>query len=73
VASDVPSPENGGISDEQQRVPLAVTFAFAFNHTRTPFDQVEARKAFCQSVDRETLVNEVQQGLGVPTTSWLPR
>lgn len=62
-----------GFSDELQRVPMAVTFAFGFNHTGPPFDQVEARKAFCQSVDRATLVNEVQQGLGVPTTSWLPQ
>lgn len=59
-------------SDELQRVPLAVTFGFEFNQTRPPFDEMEARRAFCQSVDRATLVNEVQQGLGVPTTSWLP-
>ncbi len=59
-------------SDELQRVPMAVTFAFGFNQTAPPFDDVDARKAFCQSVDRETLVNEVQQGLGMPTTSWLP-
>jgi len=60
-------------SDELQRVPLAVTTAFGFNQTHPPFDQMEARKAFCQSVDRATLVNEVQQGSGVPTTSWLPQ
>ena len=60
------------LSDELQRVSLYSTLALGFNHTRAPFDQVEMRKAFCQSVDRETLVNEVQQGLGVPTTSWLP-
>lgn len=58
--------------DELRRVPLAVTFGFGFNHTRPPFDQAEARKAFCQGADRVTLVNEVQQGSGVPTTSWLP-
>jgi oligopeptide transport system substrate-binding protein len=62
-----------GLSDELQRVPMAVTFAVGFNQASPPFDQVEARKAFCQSVDRTTLVSEVQQGLGVPTTSWLPQ
>lgn len=59
-------------TNELRRVPLAVTFAFEFNQTRPPFDQQGARQAFCQSVDRQTLVNEVQQGQGVPTTSWLP-
>lgn len=58
--------------DELRRVPMVVTFGFAYNHAKSPFDTVEARKAFCQSVDRGTFVNEVQQGLGVPTTSWLP-
>jgi oligopeptide transport system substrate-binding protein len=58
--------------DELQRVPMATTFVFQFNQSKPPFDQLEARKAFCQSVDRKTLVNEVQQGQGVPTTSWLP-
>lgn len=55
-----------------RRVPLTTTFALAFNQTKPPFDDVEARKAFCTSADRDTLVAEVQQGQGVPTTSWLP-
>ena len=58
--------------DELRRVPLAVTTVFQFNQSKPPFDQMGARKAFCQSIDRETLVSEVQQGQGVPTTSWLP-
>ena len=57
---------------ELRRVPLVTTFALAFNHTRPPFDDLEARKRFCQGIDRETFVNEVQQGRGNPTTSWLP-
>ncbi|MCH7522784.1 MAG: peptide ABC transporter substrate-binding protein, partial [Chloroflexi bacterium] len=60
-------------TNELRRVPLAVTFAFEFNQTRPPFDQQGARQAFCQSIDRQTLVNEVQQGQGVATTSWLPK
>jgi oligopeptide transport system substrate-binding protein len=61
-----------GYENQLRRVPLTTTFALAFNQTKPPFDDVEARKAFCTSADRDTLVSEVQQGQGVPTTSWLP-
>lgn len=64
--------EDPSYEEQLRRVPLTTTFAVAFNQTTAPFDDEEARRAFCQSVDRETLVREVQQGQGVPTTSWLP-
>jgi oligopeptide transport system substrate-binding protein len=64
--------EDPSYEDQLRRVPLATTFALAFNNTKPPFDDEDARRAFCQTLDRETLVNEVQQGQGVPTTSWLP-
>jgi oligopeptide transport system substrate-binding protein len=78
-AVPVPVSNLGSIADDEsytnelRRVALAVTFAFEFNQTRPPFDQQGARQAFCQSIDRQTLVNEVQQGQGVPATSWLPK
>lgn len=50
----------------------ATTIAVVFNQTRPPFDTLHARESVCQTIDRETLVNEVQQGLGEPTTAWLP-
>lgn len=54
------------------RVPKAATDGIAFNLNRSPFDKREDRLAFCQALDRETLVNEIRQGRGHATTAFLP-
>ena len=70
----VPLASLRGLSDdpELRRVAQATTVAIVFNQTHPPFDTLNARESVCQAIDRETLVNEVQQGLGNPTTAWLP-
>lgn len=54
------------------RYPLAVTFAIAFNQTRSPFDDKNVRLAFSQALDREGYVQQVLNGIGVPYTRWIP-
>ncbi|MBI1886654.1 MAG: peptide ABC transporter substrate-binding protein [Chloroflexi bacterium] len=60
------------LSKELVRVPQAGTFGFDFNHREPPFDDVNARRAFCAAIDRATLVDEIAQGRGNPTTAWYP-
>lgn len=50
---------------------LAV-FYFSFRHTRTPFDQVEVRRAFSAALDRERFVEEVRLGQGLPMKHLAP-
>ena len=63
---------SGSLQNEVQRVPLSTTFAVGFNHARLQFDTPRERQAFCASLDRQTLVQEIQQGVGTVSTSWLP-
>lgn len=59
-------------TSELHRVPEVSTYALVFNMTQPPFDRIEARRAFCRSIDRATAVQEIRQGSGFPTTAWLP-
>ncbi|HZP26908.1 MAG TPA: peptide ABC transporter substrate-binding protein [Dehalococcoidia bacterium] len=59
-------------SDELHRVPVSATLAVVFNNSVPQFDSVAERKAFCQAIDRDTLVKQIGRGLGQPSTSWLP-
>lgn len=64
--------EREGDSGELRRVPEVSTFALVFNMAQPPFDSIDARRAFCRSIDRATAVSEIRQGNGNPTTAWLP-
>jgi ABC-type oligopeptide transport system substrate-binding subunit len=64
--------ESEGAYGELHRVAEVSNFAFVFNMAQPPFDDVEARKAFCRAIDRGTAVSEIRQGSGTPTESWLP-
>ena len=59
-------------SDETIQIPDLAVFYFGFRHTKPPFDQVEVRRAFAASFDRETFVQEVQQGQGLPMRHFAP-
>lgn len=61
-----------GDDGELQRVPEVSTFAIVFNQAQPPFDDIDARRAFCRSIDRATAVSEIRQGNGNATTAWLP-
>lgn len=58
--------------NEMFRRPEPTTFALLFNNTVPPFDKREVRQAFGMAVDRDVLVNIVQQGVGRPVYSWIP-
>ena len=57
---------------EVHRVPAPSTLAVIFNNTVPQFDTVSERRAFCEAIDRDTLVKQIGRGLGQPSTSWLP-
>ncbi|NDJ78736.1 MAG: peptide ABC transporter substrate-binding protein [Chloroflexi bacterium] len=50
---------------------LAV-FYFGFAHDKAPFDNVNARRAFSASVDRQAFVTEVRSNRGVPMIHLTP-
>jgi oligopeptide transport system substrate-binding protein len=43
-----------------------------FNNAKAPFDNQKVRQAFAQAVDRDAWVNDVFQGLGAPTQTFIP-
>jgi len=59
---------------EAQRVTAAgsCSFYFGFNNTKPPFDNKEVRQAFAMAIDREAWVEDVLQGQGIPSTSFIP-
>ena len=48
------------------------TFGLLFNTARKSFDDPVVRKAFARAIDRQAYVDLVVQGLGMPTTGWIP-
>lgn len=54
-----------------QRVNLG-TYYFAYAMEKAPFDKAEVRRAFSAVVDRALLVSEVNQGIGVPISHFMP-
>ncbi|MDO8635213.1 MAG: ABC transporter substrate-binding protein, partial [Dehalococcoidia bacterium] len=60
------------ISKEILRFPELTTFAFQFNVTKAPFDNVKLRQALSTAVDRVSFVDKVRNGVGKPALSWVP-
>lgn len=48
------------------------TFGLMFNASQKPWDNTKVRQAFATAIDRNTYVEAILQGVGHPTTSWLP-
>jgi oligopeptide transport system substrate-binding protein len=60
------------LSKEIQRLNELTTFAFQFNVTVAPFNNVKVRQAFSCAVDRAAFVNDVRNGVGKVALSWIP-
>ena len=52
--------------------PELTTFAFQFNVTKAPFDNVLVRQALSCAVDRDAFVNNIEAGVGKAALSWIP-
>lgn len=48
------------------------TFGFEYNQKEKPWDNAMVRQAFGMAFDRKAYIEGVLQGVGQPTTSWLP-
>jgi len=60
------------LSKEIVRYPELTTFAFQFNVTKPPFDNLKVRQALSCAVDRVAFVDQVRAGVGKPALSWIP-
>lgn len=58
--------------DETVQIPDLAVFYIAFRMTKAPFDDVHVRRAFAAAFDRETYVQEVIQGQGLPMKHFAP-
>jgi oligopeptide transport system substrate-binding protein len=60
------------LSQEANIYPGSCTFAMMFHQLKPPFDNKGVREAFAYALDRESWVEDVLQGLGAPTLTWIP-
>jgi oligopeptide transport system substrate-binding protein len=60
------------LSADAQIYPGSCTFALMFHQLKEPFTDKAVREAFAYALDREAWVNDVLQGLGSPTLTWIP-
>jgi oligopeptide transport system substrate-binding protein len=60
------------LKGEMIRYPSAITNNLAFNNLRKPFGDKNVRIAFSQAFDRKAFIRDVQKGIGVPATRWIP-
>ncbi|HSW57639.1 MAG TPA: peptide ABC transporter substrate-binding protein [Dehalococcoidales bacterium] len=60
------------LSKEIVRYNELVTFAFQFNVTKAPFDNVKLRQAIATAIDRDAFINNVRGGVGKAALSWVP-
>jgi len=58
--------------DETVQIPDLAVFYIAFRMTKAPFDNVHVRRAFAAAFDRQTYVDEVIQGQGLPMKHFAP-
>lgn len=58
--------------EETVQIPDLAVFYFGFRMTKEPFDNVQVRRAFSAAFDRQTFVDEVRQGQGLPMKHFAP-
>jgi oligopeptide transport system substrate-binding protein len=52
--------------------PTPCTYLYGFVNTKPPFDDVRVRTAFAESIDRQSLIDNVLKGGQIPATSFAP-
>ena len=60
------------LSAELYNAPVPCTYYYGFTNTKPPFDDVRVRTAFAQSIDRQSLIDNVLKGGQIPATSFAP-
>ncbi|MEA3349182.1 MAG: peptide ABC transporter substrate-binding protein [Chloroflexota bacterium] len=60
------------LSAEFLNAPDACTYYYGFTNNKPPFDDVRVRTAFVQSIDRQSLIDNVTKGGQIPATSFAP-
>lgn len=60
------------MAEHLMQEPLAGTHYLYFNFERPPLDDARVRRALMLAIDRETITNEVSEGLHTPATGWVP-
>ena len=59
-------------ADETDQIPDLAVFYFSFRMTKPPVDDVRVRRALSAAFDRETYINDVRQGQGLPMIHFAP-
>jgi oligopeptide transport system substrate-binding protein len=73
AAEDLPTIQaDPQLNQEAMIYPGSCTFAMMFHQEKEPFTDQKVREAFIQALDREGWVNDVLNGLGSPTLTWIP-
>ena len=57
---------------ELVNAPTPCTYYYGFTNNKPPFDDVRVRTAFVQSIDRQSLIDNVTKGGQEPATSFAP-
>ncbi len=57
---------------ELVNAPTPCTYYYGFVNNKAPFDDVRVRQAFVQSIDRQSLIDNVTKGGQTPATSFAP-
>ncbi|MFH1632483.1 MAG: peptide ABC transporter substrate-binding protein [Chloroflexota bacterium] len=60
------------LSADYYEAPTPCTYYYGFVNTKYPFDDARVRKAFAQSIDRQSLIDNVLKGGQIPATSFAP-
>lgn len=60
------------LSADYFEAPTPCTYYYGFTNTKYPFDDVRVRTAFVQSIDRQSLIDNVTKGGQTPATSFAP-
>ena len=74
----VPLPEmdrvlaDPSLSADYYSAPVPCTYFYGFVNTIPPFDDVRVRRAFAQSINRQSLIDNILKGGQYPATSFAP-